>query len=961
MIKNDKLIVLLGVIILIIASIGIYTWAPVSSEQEATIESFFSITSSFQEKPTGICVEDTNPFYPLIATPLAVHYQNTQQHVVPMYVMNMSFPSDSVERAMDDIQQRVDLVIDDIKSLDEWSIDLATMYWNHSEAAMIIEACEAGYQLGVVAAPLASYLSIPIFVTDSLTAEIRQTLSDLGVMKTIVCGQNLSGWGDVLEFTCVDEIINASITIVKEQFGQIEYVSLTNPLDAWPPEVLDRKTWTLGPTTMTTSATTELIQSMSGQDTTLGTFTIPDDYKYALVKFRGINLHTDNVDDLGDNVLFSCGIVDGQLDVPSGLESFEVFAGGTNAGGVPVRDAQGNVLVDQTYSEAVLYDRGGIEYKVTATPSWLASNQGEVKAEITVEKLSDPYYPMMKGLSSLAPYLTAYRQGIILGKPEFAFAADDDALYKGKPCPGFYMPRRNPHLATASNMHVFDIHDQINDLLADIADITIEKERDIEYLREYYKNNPVCIALVGGATVLPQLIYDSSIEPIDPEAVSYYFGTGVPSDFIYGNIDPNPDDWSSQAPDLYSDSDYPYQENIVGRITGWDAQDTSALIARTIFYDDIIQHLGNWKDNAVLQMGGGNDFQKPFIRYKIFGELLNLIRHGEPMKMETGASYFNGITLKETVFEPLGFTTEYIRESEATMKGFSNEAIDQLKQANLLNKIFMSKRQINQEVGEAAVRGGELQENSNFILANAHGNQHMFGMGDVSMYKLGIGLPNGIMPKILEGIARVFGFGPGFSLSDHGYYSTRNVENMDLGPSFIWIESCICGKIDGVYPTQGVSQAYIHAGANSVIAATTCSNVPGGYLEPKRTKYDFPGQTFYRYLTSLQQIRQGIYPEQHFGFKIYEDLCQEFQDNDDITIGYAFREARNRYLPEDADWEVWWSPPLLTTGYADVDAEIIKTMSEQQPEGLDPRLDNKYLSFFEYTIYGDPAFTPYIP
>ena len=188
MIKNDKLIVLLGVIILIIASIGIYTWAPVSSEQEATIESFFSITSSFQEKPTGICVEDTNPFYPLIATPLAVHYQNTQQHVVPMYVMNMSFPSDSVERAMDDIQQRVDLVIDDTKSLDEWSIDLANIYWNQADAAMIIEACETGYQLGVVAAPLASYLSIPIFVTDSLTAEIRQTLSDLGVMKTIVCG-----------------------------------------------------------------------------------------------------------------------------------------------------------------------------------------------------------------------------------------------------------------------------------------------------------------------------------------------------------------------------------------------------------------------------------------------------------------------------------------------------------------------------------------------------------------------------------------------------------------------------------------------------------------------------------------------------------------------------------------------------------------------------------------------------
>ena len=106
---------------------------------------------------------------------------------------------------------------------------------------------------------------------------------------------------------------------------------------------------------------------------------------------------------------------------------------------------------------------------------------------------------------------------------------------------------------------------------------------------------------------------------------------------------------------------------------------------------------------------------------------------------------------------------------------------------------------------------------SNFILANAHGNQHTFGMGDVGLYKLGLGLQNGFLERLMAQVATIMGFGPGLSLSSHGYYSTRNVENMNLGPSFLWIESCICGKIDGLYPKQGVSQAYIHSGCNVAI------------------------------------------------------------------------------------------------------------------------------------------------
>ena len=963
--KNDKIIAVAGVIILLIASIGVYTWMPSkSTEAASSIDSFLSVTSSFSSVPTAISVSDADPFYPLIATPLAVHYDTDgNQEVIPLYVENISDPSRAVTRAMNDqIEIPVDMLLDDSQSAEAWSVKIATTCWSHSDAALLIQYDEAGYNLGVMATPLASYLSIPVIVTNGNNTGVQSALNTLGVKMTLVCGDNIKGYGKTLRFSSIDDIVDSSIYLINEKFGGVKYLTLTNPKDAWPPEVLASTTFTIGPKTMKTMSTTELLTTLSGTDTLLGTFTIPEDYKYALIKFKGINLNPENVDDLGDNVIFFCGpMLD---DLPVDLQQFEAYAGGTSMGGVPVRDSNGNIIEDTTYNEAVVYGRGGVQYQVIAYPGWLASKQGDVEAQVVVEKLNDSVYPMIKGLSSIAPYLTAYHKGLIYGKPEFAFTANDDTLFLGQPCPGFYMPRRNPKLVQASNEHVFWIHDQINALLAKLANIKVEKERDLESLRDYYKDNPIDIALVGDATVLPQLIYNTTIEPTTVANTDYFWGTGCPSDFIYGNIDPNPGDWSGRAPDLYSDTadHFPYQENIIGRITGWDVQDASALIARTIYYDHIINGLGKWKDNAAVQLGAGNDFQKPFLQYKIFGELLGVVPFGEPMKMTTGASYFTGLALQSTV-EGLGFDTTYIRENKAGFQGFSNEAIDKLKTANLLNRFMMSKRQLSTQVGAENVQGKTLQENSNFIFANAHGNQHLFTMGDVGVNSLGLGLPNGILHGVLEQVSSIMGYGPGFSLSDYMYYNPRNVEHMDLGPSFLWIESCICGKLDGVDPGQSITQTYLHAGCNAIISSTTTSNIAGGYLEPKKTMYDLPGQAFARYLKWNKNARQGIYPDTHFGDKIYTDTCEQLKKGD-MSIGEAFRNARNKYLPEDASWEVWWSPPLVYTGVKALDEKFQNAMAKRtaaDATGLDPRLDNKFQSFFEYHVYGDPAFVPYVP
>ncbi len=963
--KNDKIIAVVGVIILVFASIGIYTWVPKDTARgESSIENFFKISSDLKEIPEAISVSQCNPFYPLIATPLCVHYDKQgNREIIPLYVENITNPSKSISRIIDQIGRDANQIIDNTMTAKNWSIEIAKNYWENSDAALIIQDNESGYCLGVIATPIASYLSIPVIVTDELDDDIKNVLSELEVEKTLICG-DIEGYGNYLKFNSVEEIVDSTIDLLMEKFGKIDYMTLTNPIDAWPPEVLDSKTFHIGPVTLKSAASTQLIQyALYSLPQTIDSFTIPNDYKYALIEFEGVNHDDEDVDELGDYAMFQVGA--NLEDIPEGLQNYELFVGTTSYGGVADRDSNGNIIKDKMEMEAVVYDRGGVEYNVMASGTWLAKNEGEVSATVTVKKLENPVYPMMKGLSSIAPYLTAYHKGLVFGKPEFAFTADDDVITEnGKTSPGFYMPRRNTKITGPSNEHIYDkIHIPLNNLLAKLANIDLLEEKDLENLQNHYKENPINIALVGGATVLPQYIYQNAVEPVDYEETEYYFGAGTPSDVIYGNIDPKKYDWSNLADDIYTE--YPFQENIVGRITGWDSQDASALILRSIFYNDIITKLGDWKDNFGILIGAGQDFQKPLIRYLILGDILQLTPRGEPMKYPTGYGEIAGERTNEEVAKPMGFDTTLIYDEAAMMEGLSDEALDKIKKVTLLNRIFFHKLQVKNLIGEGVVQGGEIMENSNYIWANAHGSQHLFGMAGTELTAAGFGGPvlhwilKQAIPVVMGGFA-----GPGGSLGSVGDYTTRNVQKMEFGPSFMFLESCICGKIDGMYPQANVGQGLLHSGVGCLIASPTGSNIGGGYLEPKDRMYDTPLSVLRSYIKAKIEARQGIYPDPHFGYKIYTDLCMDLKEND-VSVGEAFRNAKNNYLPSDADWELWWSPPLVSTGSVQIDSELQNKYSgiikNTASNGKGPMLENKYISYQEYLLFGDPAFNPYEP
>ena len=958
---HDKVIIAVGIAILVVASVGIFFYKPSGAIQRLTSEKIACMMGILRDAPSGIEVSDKNPFYPLILTPLAIHYDREgNREVIPLYVKNMTNPSKAVIRTELLVGKPIDLLIDGSKDPEQVSLEIAERYWKKADIALILKDGKEGYIAGLPAIPIASYLTIPVIVTDKMDSKVSRVLGKLGVKYLLICG-NISADGySSYKIKSPDDALNLTISVVEKKFGEVEYITLANPLDAWPPRVLDSVTFSFGPeevksATMTGNQLKFLLRFLMG--VTKWNFTIPEDYKYALIEFEGINHEVDGVDKFGDEVTFT-------LEFPYGEdESYVELAPLSTYAGIAERDASGRIVKDSVYAERVLYDYGGKTIRITVRGRWALHDVGKVSARVVVKKLDNPLYPMAKSLSSLAPYLTAYHRGILFARPDFAFAADDHVVDKrGRRFPGYYMPGLNPSLVPLSNEHVFKhIHEPLNKLLARLRDIPYTGIDDLKILKESYMDDPVYIAIVGDPTVLPRYFIEDIMEPLNDTGIFSMGGGGIQTDNIYGDIDPVEGDWSNCAQDACSE--YPEIENMVGRLFAWDTQDLSALIVRTVFYNDIIYNMQKWKDSVGIIVGGGLDFAKPLPLYiisKLMPSLLKKLMHHPPFidlegpwKYETGFGDILAEALRKRVGEELGFSTiEVAKDNEGLLRGLSDDALREIKRKSLRNLLVFNIGQVRSLAGESVAKGKEIVEGCNLIFIAAHGSQHLFSVPGPRLVAAGfdgyiLNTPR-LWQKILECIIPVWmiGFwGPGGDLGKVGDYTPRSISNLNLGPSVLWLDSCFCGKINGMHPRETIPGAFMHAGLNALIASTTSSNIAGGYLEPKKHMWDTLFSTWRAYRNAKMNAKKGIFPDFHFGPKIFYDMCVELSKNK--TIGRAFRDAKNNYLPYDADWELWWSPPLSANG--------------EHEKGYGKHLHAKYTSFYEYCLYGDPAFNPYMP
>ncbi|RLF44194.1 MAG: hypothetical protein DRN29_08885, partial [Thermoplasmata archaeon] len=704
------------------------------------------------------------------------------------------------------------------------------------------------------------------------------------------------GYGSVVKFESIDEARDYMMNFVKQKFGGVGYIVMANPMDTVKPKVLSSVEYEFK--NKTSSVAILPAQSfhalITQQFMKTHEFEIPD-YKYARVKVDLFNLNSENVKELGDGIFL-------MIISPEGIPYVYTATGA----GLAEYDDKGDITLDKVHYEFIICNKPGI-YSARVIGRWFADVEGEYELKIKVEEIDTPVDPLMEDLSSLASYLAAYHRGIIWASPEFAYAGRQ----------GISQPGDNPEIIEESNAHVLAIHQQLNELLAEIADLP----NDLATLWQHYKENPIYIAILADPTMVPMYYYKN---PDD----GYIMGWGVPGDYIYGDIDPNPDDLENDTFTYY-----PFQENIVGRITGYDAEDASALIARTIFYNEIIEKLGEWKQNATVQTGCGLEFQWVPVLTTIANLLLG---SNEPTKWPSGESFFINLRLCHDLEEG-GFNVKRTHLLASQREGFEN-----LTQYG--RRYFLFPR-FYEAISSDNVKGGKYQEESNIIFVFNHGFYYLYESGDILLDARGF-------PPFTT-ISRFYPMGSG--LSSKGTYDVRNVYKMKFGPGIIFVESCITARIDGLAPENCLSQAYLHAGMNGYIGATRVTADPG-YLEPGLIFEGFGAWGFINATINLKKY--GKYPEPHFGAVVAEDFILDLVVNDSTT-GMALRNAKNKYLPKDANSTFLWTPPLIYTGLPMIDEMLYESICPRFEYGK--YLDKKYHCLHEFNLYGDPAFNPWNP
>ena len=845
-------------------------------ETEFDLETIEKMQSQRLQNAIPIVVSKDDPFYAVIATPISLYYDGIKQYVQPLLVQDKKNPSLTTSRFKD----LYPTSYREIKNgpPEKVSIELSNI-WKTCDAALIIENSQKGYEMGIVAAPLASYLNIPIFVTDDIE-KIETQLKKLGVKYTFICG-NLKPYRETWRFENIEEINNLLIRFINKRFGRVGYVTITNPLDTKDVTVLDKVYFEFeGKAPSTVLLPAQTINALFKGFSKHHTFTIPN-YKYARIKIDLLNKDSEHVSELGDEIMLIIKDPDGKTCMYTSTQA-----------GLP-EIQNGDIVVDRVHSETIIYDKSG-EYTAQVIGKWFSRNEGRYRLEITVEEIDSPWQPLMKNLSSLSPYLTAYHKGIVLANSSFAFVGDETIGIKG-----IVYPSGNERLMTHCNKHVWKVHEQLNELLGKIAGIP---SKNLELLREYYAEKPIHIGILGDTTMIPMFYYSNDEQ-------SVIKGFGLPSDFIYGDIDPKYGD-----PENDTFTGYPFMENAVGRIISWDVKDCSALIARTLFYDAIIEKLGSWKDNATVQTCASIESRYLPVITPVVNTIMGLPEE-EPTKWPTGETLFVNLKLSEDM-KKAGYNTRSTFLTVSQREGFK----DLTKYTRRSQILFP--RFIGMISGEQIVKGGEYQQNSNFIYAMGHGIYYLYEAGDLLVDTRGF-------PPI-SWFSRLFSpKGMRSGLSMHGAYSVRHVENMKFGPSTMFLQSCITGRIDGLLPENCLTAAYFHAGVNTVVAPTRHQGVI------------FPGWTTRDFIKAfLQYCIRREFPDLHFGSLIAEDFILNLIDNDE-TVGMALRNAKNIYLPKEADFSFKLGP-------------LFKSREAKH-------ISIKMQCHRVFNLYGDPAFNPYQP
>jgi|ETNmetMinimDraft_35_1059890.scaffolds.fasta_scaffold25242_2 hypothetical protein len=224
-----------------------------------SIKDVLGLVSLRRTSEEVIISSDFNPFYSIIASPTACWYDITPGSAAPYGLRPLLI---GVNGNIDNSQERFLsyygsdslLLIGDVDkegtkftgSPAEISMDILKHEYEKSAGVLIVPETEIGYELGIAAAPLASYLNIPIIVVDDSTnyGVLKKELEKVEVEYVITLGPDSksiaekTGYKAILlkDSHCVTENI---LTVIKDRFGKIDYITMTNPTDVIPPYIVN--------------------------------------------------------------------------------------------------------------------------------------------------------------------------------------------------------------------------------------------------------------------------------------------------------------------------------------------------------------------------------------------------------------------------------------------------------------------------------------------------------------------------------------------------------------------------------------------------------------------------------------------------------------------------------------------------------------------------------------------------
>jgi hypothetical protein len=382
--------------------------------------------------------------------------------------------------------------------------------------------------------------------------------------------------------------------------GDVPYITMANPLDITEPKVYESTKYHFEEEIYHHSTSSPGVWPGT-EEVTAGVdfeFDIPEGYNYALIHFSLKFQPHEEADMTGERIyvwMFD-------EDTPSGQTEQEAFFG-TPAGRIEgdYRIVDYDLLLFNDTGTHTLHVEGREVFEGVPVPV-VSENPVHFDLDIEVENIHTPIYPLMEDISSLAPYITAYHMGVVMSSPSYAL---QHAGYTG--CVDCGEPTVDKEAIEDANNQSIKVHQDLVKLLGRLAGYSrcevLGNTALINELATNYYNDPVYIGIVADTNMIPHYYYPGG---------NGAEGWGEPGDTFYADINV---DYTSGFLDLDEgkiDPNYPDLELPIGRFTGYDTQDVSALIARTVFYYDVLDSYRGydqgevrttWKDNAYAFLG----------------------------------------------------------------------------------------------------------------------------------------------------------------------------------------------------------------------------------------------------------------------------------------------------------------------------------------------------------------------